>query len=327
MKNLPFVIALVFSVLVTAGFTTSGDEPSTPDPVIAAAGDIACAPGDPNFNDGQGTADFCAQGRTSDLLVGRDYDAVLALGDLQYRSGSLPEFLGSYDPSWGRVKSITHPVPGNHDNLTDGTSGYFDYFNGVDNLTGPAGERGKGYYSFDLGEWHLIALNSNCGSAGVGGGCGSESPQVEWLRTDLQENSEARCTLAFWHIPRFSSTSDPDREPLRSFWRALYEYDADLILNGHSHAYERLEPSDHDGQVDTDRGIREFIVGTGGRNHSEPGFKPLPNSAGVYNYDTFGILRMTLHPTSYDWQFVPEPNAPIGDDGAVFSDSGSADCH
>jgi hypothetical protein len=325
MKTVFLAIALVFSVSVTAGFTASGIDPSTPDPVIAAAGDIACSASDPDFNEGQGSPDFCAQGRTSDLLVQGDYDAILALGDLQYGSSSLPEFLESYDPSWGRVKSITHPVPGNHENGTEGSAGYFDYFNGVDNLTGPAGERGKGYYSFDLGEWHLIALNSNCGGAGVDGGCGSDSPQVEWLRADLEENSDARCTLAFWHIPRYSS-SRPGKEPLRSFWRALYEYDADLILNGHSHAYERFQPSDPDGLVDGERGIHQFVVGTGGRNHKELESNLLPNSV-VYNNTTFGVLRLALHPTSYDWQFVPEANAPVEDGGAVFSDSGSADCH
>jgi hypothetical protein len=171
------------------------DPPSTDSPVIAAAGDIACDPNDSSFNGGQGTDDECHQKHTSDLLVAGDYDRVLPLGDIQYDNATYEKFLASYDKSWGRVKNITAPIPGNHEYKTSGAAGYYKYF-------GAAAKGPNGYYSYDLGEWHVVALNSECSKVG---GCGEGSPQHEWLEDDLAD-SEADCTLAYWHRPRLTAT-------------------------------------------------------------------------------------------------------------------------
>src|ERR1044071_6012240 len=167
---------------------------AAPSPVIAAAGDISCDPEDPHFLGGRGSAWRCRMRDTSDLLVGRGLSAVLALGDLQYEDGSLAKFRASFDPTWGRVKPLLRPVPGNHE-YNSGGRGYFGYFGGA------AGAPGRAYYSFDLGAWHLVALASNCGQAG---GCGPGSPQERWLAADLAAH-RGRCILAYWHHPLFSS--------------------------------------------------------------------------------------------------------------------------
>jgi hypothetical protein len=287
------------------------------DPVIAAAGDIACDPTNSGFNGGNGVSGFCHQKYTSDLLVNAGLAAVLPLGDNQYYCGGYQAFLQSYDLSWGRVKSITHPVVGNHEYLTSGgtdctianedAAGYFNYFGAA------AGNPGQGYYSYDIGTWHLIALNSNCTDVG---GCGSSSPQGQWLTADLAAHSNW-CTLAYWHIPRFSSGSRAELNT-RDLWYILYDHDADLILNGHDHIYERFAPQAPDGTADSVRGIREFIVGSGGANHTS--LAGLAANSEVRNVDTYGVLKLTLHPTSYDWQFVPET-------GQTFTDSGTQACH
>jgi hypothetical protein len=225
------------------------------DPVIAAAGDIACDPTNSSFNAGNGTANSCRQKSTSDLLVNANLAAVLPLGDNQYYCGGYQAFLQSYDLSWGRVKAITHPVVGNHEYLTSGgtgctsanggAAGHFSYYGAA------AGQPGKGYYSYDIGAWHLIALNSNCGDAG---GCSSSSPQGQWLEADLTTHSNM-CVLAYWHIPLFSSGGRAASNTL-SFWQALYNHNADLILAGHDHIYERFAPQTPSGTLDTVRGIR-----------------------------------------------------------------------
>jgi hypothetical protein len=284
------------------------------DPVIAAAGDIACDPADASFNGGLGTTNSCRQKYTSDLLVGTGLTRVLLLGDDQYEDATLDKFRQSYNPSWGRVKSITSPAAGNHEYTMAGAPGYFDYFNGVGNSTGPAGDRTQGYYSFDLGAWHLIALNSNCSQLG---GCGVGSPQETWLRADLAAHPNA-CTLAYWHHPLFSSgIYAPGISATAALFKALYDYNADVVLSGHDHNYERFAPQDPAGKLDLARGIREFIVGTGGKAHNVQG-PPLANSE-VRNSDSFGVLRLTLHPGGFDWQFVPEA-------GKTFSDSGHDTC-
>jgi hypothetical protein len=204
---------------------------------------------------------------------------------------------------------------GNHEYLTPGAAGYFDYFNGAGNAHGPAGERARGYYSFDVGSWHLIALNSVCDEVG---GCHAGSPQERWLRADLAAHP-ARCTLAYWHHPRFSSGLQSSSTRFIPFWQALYEAGVDVVLNGHDHSYERFAPQDPEGQLDPDHGIRQFVVGTGGGSHyGFPGVI-LPNSE-AQNADTFGLLMLTLHPTRYDWEFVPMA-------GKTFQDSGTAACH
>jgi hypothetical protein len=272
------------------------------DPVIAVAGDIACDPANKNFNGGNGTSSSCRQKYTANLMIGAGLAGVLDLGDNQYYCGGYQAYLQSYDLSWGQLKSITHPSVGNHEYLTSGgtdcttanagAAGYFQYFGSA------AGRSGQGYYSFDIGTWHIIALNSNCGDAG---GCGASSPQGVWLADDLKTHTSV-CTLAFWHIPLFSSGGRANNNS-KAFWQLLYDNNADLILSAHDHIYERFAPQDPSGNLDLTRGIREFLVGTGGANHT--GITTIAANSEVRNNDTFGVLKLTLHPTSYDWQFVP----------------------
>jgi hypothetical protein len=277
------------------------------DPVIAAAGDIGCDPNVPAFNGGYGTTGECRQMQVSDLLVNGGYAVVLTLGDNSNADGSLYVYERSYDPTWGRVKSITRPVAGNHDYLNaPGADGYFTYFGAA------AGERGKGYYSFNVGAWHIIALNSNCSPAG---GCAAGSPQETWLRADLAANQNM-CTLVYWHHPKFSSGEHGNRSDLDVFWNDLYAAGVEIVLNGHDHIYERFNPQNPSGAADP-KGIQEFLVGTGGKVINGLGTVK-PNSA-VRRTDTFGVLKLTLHPTSYDWQFVPEA-------GKTFTDTGTRNC-
>jgi hypothetical protein len=279
------------------------------DPVIAAAGDIACAPGS------GATTTTCRQRYTSDLLVSGGLSAVLTLGDAQYATGSYSGFTGSYGPTWGRVKAITFPSAGNHEYFTTGAKGYFDYFNGVNVFSGRAGDRDKGYYSFDIGTWHLIALNSSDHCNEVD--CAKGSPQETWLRADLAAHP-ASCTLAFWHHPRFNSGHEGNAAFMQPMFQDLYDADADVVLGGHAHDYERFAPQDPKGKFDRARGIRQFVVGTGGAFFTPFGSR-LPNSE-VRNGSTYGVLKLTLHASSYDWQFVPEA-------GKTFTDWGSDSCH
>jgi hypothetical protein len=297
---------------VTSTSTPTRTPTSTPavgDPVIAAAGDIACDPTSGSFNGGAGTANNCRQKATSDLLLGiPQLAAVLPLGDIQYENGALDKFTGSYDPSWGRLKSITKPVPGNHEYLTAGASGYYSYFGAA------AGDPAKGYYSYDLGAWHVVALNSNCSSVG---GCGSGSAQLAWLKADLAAHPTT-CTLAYWHHPLFSSGQHGNNTQVAPLWDALAASGAELVLSGHDHDYERFAAQNSAGVVDPATGIRQFVVGTGGKNHY--GLTTLKANTEVQNADTYGVLKVTLHPTSYDWQFIPEP-------GRTFTDTGTQQCH
>ncbi|HXD10089.1 MAG TPA: DNRLRE domain-containing protein, partial [Anaerolineales bacterium] len=279
---------------------------TTNDPVIAAAGDIACDPADGSFNGGNGTLNNCRQKAVSDLLVGTNLSAVLALGDIQYEDATLTKFQQSFDPSWGRVKNIIRPAVGNHEYLTSGAGGYFGYFGTA------AGEPAKGYYSYDVGAWHIIALNSNCSQVG---GCGVGSPQEQWLKTDLATHPNI-CTIAYWHHPRFSSGQHGNNASYDAFWKDLYAAGADIVMSGHDHDYERFAPQNPSGAADAN-GIQQFVVGTGGKNHY--GLTAVQPNSVVRNTDTYGVLKLTLHPTSYDWQFVPEP-------GKTFSDSGSLNC-
>jgi hypothetical protein len=230
--------------------------------------------------------------------------SVFTLGDNVYPNGTIEQFLACYDSSWGRHKGRTYPSPGNHDYNTSGAAGYFAYFGDA------AGPAGRGYYSFDLGSWHIISLNSEVSmSAG--------SAQEQWLRADLAANPR-QCTLAYWHKPRFSSSSNhgntPSTQPL---WQALYDFGADIVLSGHDHTYERFAPQTPTGAADPVNGIRQFVVGTGGRDLY--GLGPLePNSEVFYN-TTFGVLKLTLGSGTYTWEFVPT--------GGSFTDSGGGTCH
>jgi hypothetical protein len=299
------------SGLQTAPRIVLGDAAAGP-PLVAAAGDIVCDPNSPNRRDKvPGT---CVDRETSDLLVSRPLDAVLTLGDNQYEEGALSAFRSSYDATWGRVKAITHPAVGNHEYLTPGAAGYFDYFNGPGRAQGRAGRRGEGWYSFDLGGWHLVALNSMCDEVG---GCGPGSPQLEWLRADLAARP-AQCTLAYWHHPRFSSGVPGSNDRTDAFWRVLYDAGADLVLNGHAHDYERFAPQTPDAVRDDARGIRQFVAGTGGKNNYDFGVVQ-PNSE-LRDATTSGVLLLTLLPGSYDWRFEPVP-------GGLLRDAGSGACH
>jgi acid phosphatase type 7 len=231
---------------------------------------------------------------------------VFAAGDNVYNSGTDDEFNNCYDPTWGRHKARTTPAAGNHEYETANASGYFNYFGAA------AGWPSKGYYSYDLSDWHVIVLNSNCSQVG---GCSIGSPQEQWLRADLAAHPNS-CTLAYFHYPLFSSVRNhPSVGP---FWDALYEANADVVLSGHAHSYERFAPQDPFGAADPVRGIREFVVGTGGAGlHS---FGTIQPNSEVRESNTHGVLKLTLHPTSYEWEFVPVA-------GKTFTDSGSSSCH
>ncbi len=296
-------LCLGLSVAVSSPPTESAR--AAAEPVIAAAGDIACSPAN--------LTTPCQDPQTAALLTGAD--RVIPLGDNQYGRGALSAYLNRYDLSWGAYKANTAPVPGNHEYGTAGAAGYFDYFNGVGVQTGPAGTRDQGYYSYNVGSWHLIALNANCGPNGVSGGCTQSSPQMTWLESDLVSNP-ATCTLAYWHQPRFSSMTSA--RPMRAAWKALYDHGADVVLNGHQHNYERFAPMTPKGTLDIVSGIREFIVGTGGKSlTSYPQTYP---TSKVEDATSFGVLKMTLYPLKYVWQFVP---AGTGS----FTDSGTGKCH
>ncbi|MBA2712527.1 MAG: metallophosphoesterase [Rubrobacteraceae bacterium] len=268
--------------------------PSGSDPVMVGAGDIARCPS-------------AGAEATAKLLDGIE-GTVYTTGDNAYESGTPTEFANCYDPTWGRNKGRTMPSPGNHEYNTSGASGYFGYFGAS------AGEPSRGYYSYDLGEWHIISLNSMCENVG---GCGASSPMLSWLEQDLAANQKA-CTLAYFHHPLFSSGEHGDQSKMRATWDALYGAGADVVLNGHDHDYERFAPQSPTGGLDTARGIREFVVGTGGGSHY--GIASAGPNSQVRNTDTYGVLKLTLHATSYDWQFVPEA-------GKTFTDSGTDACH
>lgn len=270
---------------------------TTEDPVLLGAGDIA------NCADRTGAMATAA-------ILDRTPGTVFTLGDNVYVDGTPAEFAQCYEPDWGRHKGRTaFAVAGNHDYNTPGAAGHFGYF-------GPAaGDPAKGYYDTTVGAWHVIVLNSNCEEVG---GCGAGSPQERWLRSALAA-SDAKCTLALWHHPGFSSATVHRAFPTyQPFWQALYEHGAELVLVGSDHVYERFGLQTPTGDTDPDFGLRQFTVGTGGRSHQS--FKTvLPNSE-VRHGGTYGVISLTLHHDSYDWRFIPE-------EGKTFTDSGTAGCH
>lgn len=282
---------------------------SATDPVIAAAGDIACDPSNSSFNAGKGTSSSCRELATSNLILSDPaVTAVLALGDNQYECGGYQAFLSSFDPSWGRFLAMIHPVAGNHEYQTSpgtdcasGAAGYFRYF-------GSAAGDANGDYAWDVGTWHMIALNGECGHVG---GCNSRSPQGTFLQHNLGTSA---CTLAYWHEPYYNGTTGT-ASSYAYFWQALSDAGADIVLNGHLHTYARFAPQNASGAVDNTSGIREFIVGTGGE-----GLFSLGGSHNVqYTSQSFGVLELTLHPTSYDWKFISTTGATL--------DSGTTACH
>jgi hypothetical protein len=300
------IVALLVGCKATpvAGTTTSGAATGVSRPqvgattvTIAAAGDIS-------------DTSIGAQKATSDLIYNKGFDAVLLLGDNQYPTGAAPDYASYFDPTWGRFKSLLRPTPGNHDYYTPAATGYFAYFGTK------AGEPDKGYYSYNLGAWHVIALNTNSSCREVP--CNEASAQIAWLKADLQRNA-TKCTLAYWHHPRFNSGAQHgDFTRAHAIWNALYAAGAEVVLNGHEHIYERFEPQDPAGKADAEKGVRQFTVGTGGIGFYGVG-DAKPNSA-VRQASAFGVLKMTLRPDSYDWEFAPVPPS-------AFTDKGSSPCH
>ena len=236
-------------------------------------------------------------------LLDRIGGLIFTLGDNAYFSGARHEFQTCYDTTWGRHKDRTFPVPGNHEYVTPSAWPYFEYFG--ERVAGPQGE---GYYSFEVGDWHAVALNSNI-AAGPG------SAQATWLRTDLA-SSRSRCTIAYWHHPLFTSGPNGDMPSMRELWRILYDARAEIVMSAHEHMYERFGLQDPDGNADPSRGIRQFVVGTGGAFLSQP--RSLhPNSE--IRISSFGVLKLTLSSDRYQWEFVPVAGGP--------TDGGSGVCH
>jgi hypothetical protein len=276
------------------------------DRVVVAAGDIACDPLAQSFKDGFGTEESCHQEYTASLVERLDPDAVLVLGDVQYEDGQYWKYRRSYHPTWGRFKRISFPTPARgHDRF--GGGGYRRYWGEL------AGTRASPWYSRDVGAWHIVSLNSNCSKVG---GCDRGSAEERWLRADLAAHP-ADCTLAFWHEPRFSSSENAAPKML-AIWQALYDLRADLVLSGDVHSYERFRPQDAAGRHDPRLGLRQFVVGTGGKSLTP--FEKRRAGSQFRNASVFGVLELTLHPRGYRWRFVPEQGGPA-------IDSGSDRCH
>ncbi len=282
------VVGIAGALIVSSALSRDSD------PVLIGAGDIASC----NSTGDEATA----------KLLDSTSGTIFLAGDDAYESGTAQQFAECYDPSWGRFKDRTRPAVGNHEYLTHKAEPYFNYFGAA------AGDPNKGYYSYELGKWHIVVINSNCSQIG---GCEAGSPQEQWLRDDLRAHPTA-CTLAYWHHPRFSSGEHGSTVAMQPIWQALYDNGAEVVLSGHDHDYERFAPQDAHGVADPARGIREFVVGTGGKNYYPIG-APIANSE-VRNAFTFGVIKLTLHPTSYDWEFIPEA-------GKTFTDAGHGVCH
>jgi hypothetical protein len=281
------VAAVVMALVAVSGPVSAAD------PVLVGAGDIA---------DCSTTADS-ATARLLDRIPG----TVFTLGDNAYPRGSARDFRRCYRPTWGRHADRTRPALGNHEYETRGADGYFDFFDP------DPGARGRGWYGYQRGTWHIVVLNSNCEEVG---GCGPSSPQVRWLERDLAAHADDN-VLAYWHHPRFSSGRHGGDRRMRTFWDVLYAYGADIVLNGHEHDYERFAPQDPTGRADSRYGIRQFVVGTGGAPMR--GRASRARNSQVFA-TTHGVLRLVLWPDSYSWRFVPVA-------GRSFRDAGSRRTH
>jgi len=280
---------------------TPNPAPTPGDAVLVGAGDItSCA---------QDNDDRTAALLDSVVSSAPGEAVVFTAGDNAYEYGTLEEYEQCYEPTWGRQKARTRPAAGNHEYATGNADGYFSYFGAA------AGDPGQGYYSYDLGAWHIIVLNTSNHCRLIL--CDEGSPQVSWLRADLAAHSNL-CTLAIWHDPLFSSGRvHGSSQYVQPFWDALYASGADIVVNGHEHNYERFARQTPAGDLDQEHGIREFVAGTGGESHYRAG-PFLPNSE-IGDGNSFGVLKLTLHPASYSWEFLPAVGA--------FHDEGSAGCH
>jgi acid phosphatase type 7 len=228
---------------------------------------------------------------------------VLALGDLAYPNGTPEEFARCYAPHWGTFKARTYPAPGNHDYKTPDAAGYFAYFGAQ------AGEPARGYYSFDLGSWHIVTLNSNRELA-------PDSPQLAWLEADLRQHRQ-RCVMAVWHHPRYSSGPHGNDPRTQAIWETLYRHHVSVVATGHDHDYERFAPMNDRGELDQAHGMRSFVVGTGGAALYE--LKQRHELSQAFHNTSWGVLKLTLHPTRYEWAFLPATPTE-------FQDAGQADC-
>lgn len=288
-------VLLVLPLLVLAGCTEEPPETGTPaDPLVIAAGDIACGSIDESYNGGEGTETECRQKHTSELIL--DADHVFLLGDNQYWNGAIKFYEEVFDATWGRKKEIMYPTPGNHEYKVPGAAGYYEYFDVAE------------YYSFDIGSWHWVSLNSE-----IERSPGSE--QLQWLREDLAATTKP-CIGAFWHTPRFASGPHGSDSSVAPFWEELHAVGADIVLSAHSHNYERFAKQDPD-DTPTEDGIRQFVVGTGGR--SLYGFPWVVSNSEV-RASVFGVLALRLGDDGYEWEFRAEP-------GTDFEDSGSDSCN
>ncbi|MGH2907231.1 MAG: metallophosphoesterase family protein, partial [Solirubrobacterales bacterium] len=267
---------------------------------IVAVGDISCPAAEPV------TPDLCHQAAVAKRVAKIDPASVLLLGDVQYNFGEYAEFQNSFGRSWSALRGLWRPVIGNHEYYTPGAEGYFKFF-------GRRAGNGRGaYYSFNVSGWHVVALNANCEYVG----CGQNSLQGRWLKGDLADNPR-KCTIGYWHQPLFSSGEHGSNPPVRPLWSMLQSAGADLVLNGHDHNYERFAPQDANGTLDTRRGMREFVVGTGGR--SQRALKDLKPNSQFSIVDRFGVLALDLGKSGYKWRFV-------GENGRIL-DRGTGRCH
>jgi hypothetical protein len=301
----PVAIAVTLLLAVGCGGSDSGTASSatvaqslgSKTARLALVGDIACASPRP-------IGDRCHQAATYEVAKKMKPDRVLVIGDTQYPDSALRLFKKSYAKSWGKLKPITLAVPGNHEYKTPGAAGYFDYFGAA------AGERGRGWHATTIGGWRVIGLNSVCDQVG---GCGAGSAQSKWLANDLKENAK-RCTLAFWHYPRFSSGPHNNHPKLAHLWSQLNDAAAEVVFAGHDHEYERLTAMTSDGK-ESDAGMASFVVGTGGVKRYAS-FEPGPGTL-AHSLD-YGVLQLDLYQRGYSWKFV-QP-------GGKIADSGSAPC-
>ncbi len=292
-----FYWALAAASVAATGFAQAR-QALAPPYTVYAAGDIAYCDKKPALlSDAQDTAKVVEAG-----LAATPHAAVLLLGDNVYQKGTEREFRDCYGPTWGRFKARTWPAPGNHEYYTPGATGYFKYFGNA---------AGRGYYSLKLGAWHVLSLDSNLSGA-------AQAAQLEWIKQELAAGG-ARCTLAYWHHPLYSSGWHGSKSAMRPAWELLHKAGAELVLSGHDHTYERFAPQDAQGRLDRQRGIRQFVVGTGGAYYT-PFKMPIENSE-MRDNSRFGVLKLVLHDASYEWEFLEAsydgfPNGQAPDRGA-----------
>jgi acid phosphatase type 7 len=298
------VLTIVGCGAVEEGTPETAEDDATTAVKVVAIGDIACQPGIAP------TAKRCQHAATSDLVPAAA-KKILLLGDNQYSRGELTSYQGSFDQTWGRHMSRLVPVLGNHEYQTKAATGYFTYFGEK------AGDPAKGYYSTNVGSWHVLAINTNDNCRRIP--CDEGSEQLAWVREDLEKNKAKKCTVALFHHPRWSSGEHGDNPNIDPLWRALAAGGVDLVLAGHDHDYERFAPRNADGARDDEGGMRSFVVGTGGIGFRGFG-DALSEHSEVRQNDTFGILQLSLSATGYAWEFLPIA-------GSTFEDKGKGRCH